>query len=63
MPQGWPSLVFLAWSRRQSARDARPVLDELIRSVFVSIWGPDRYEYDRTRTAGMSIAPDAIEPA
>ena len=41
----------------------RGVLDELIRSVFVSIWGPDRYEYDRTRTAGMSIAPDAIEPA
>jgi hypothetical protein len=41
----------------------RGVLDELIRAVFVSIWGPDRYEYDRTRTAGMSIAPDAIEPA
>ena len=40
----------------------RGVLDELIRAVFVSIWGPDRYEYDRKRTPGMSIAPGAFGP-
>jgi hypothetical protein len=40
----------------------RGVLDGLIRAVFVSIWGPDRYEHDRTRTPGMSITPDGSEP-
>lgn len=33
----------------------RAVLDDLIRAVFVSIWGQDRYDYDRKRTLGMSV--------
>jgi hypothetical protein len=40
----------------------RGVLDELIRAVFVSIWGQDRYEYDRNRTPGMTIAPEVNAP-
>ena len=38
----------------------RGVLDQLIRAVFVSIWGPDRYAYDRPRTLGMSIAVETF---
>jgi hypothetical protein len=38
----------------------RQVLNDLIRAVFVSIWGPDQYEYDRKRAIGMSIAPGAL---
>jgi hypothetical protein len=40
----------------------RSVLDELIRAVFISIWGPDRYEYDCKHTPGMSTTLDGSEP-